>query len=183
MLEFSDVAVAHAIQLAVAPVFLLSGIGAILAVMTNRLGRIIDRARVLEDRLDNASAELHPALHTDLTTLSRRAKLISRAITLCTATALLVCTVIAVLFLSAFLRFDALDSRGSPVHRRNVGFLSRAIVVSAGDLCGHGEPSYWTTLSHSRFQAPVEDFPSVAVCLITDTGFSNTPFIDVTSET
>lgn len=106
VLEFSDVAVAHAIELAVAPVFLLSGIGAILAVMTNRLGRIIDRARVLEDRLDNASPELHPTLRTDLTTLSRRAKLISRAITLCTATALLVCTVIAVLFLSAFLRFD-----------------------------------------------------------------------------
>ena len=106
MLEFSDVAVAHAIQLAVAPVFLLTGIGAILAVMTNRLGRIIDRARVLECRLDSASAELHPALRADLTTLSRRAKLISRAITLCTATALLVCTVIAVLFLSAFLRFD-----------------------------------------------------------------------------
>ena len=44
MLEFSDVAVAHAVQLAVAPVFLLTGIGAILAVMTNRLGRVIDRA-------------------------------------------------------------------------------------------------------------------------------------------
>ena len=106
MLDFSDVAVAHAIQLAVAPVFLRSGIGAILMVMTNRLGRIIDRARVLEERLDNASTELHPALRTDLTTLSRRAKLISCAITLCTATALLVCTVIAVLFLSAFLGFD-----------------------------------------------------------------------------
>jgi len=39
--------------------------------------------------------------------LSRRAKLIGRAVTLCTTTALLVCTVIAVLFLSAFLRFDA----------------------------------------------------------------------------
>jgi len=106
VLDFSDVAVAHAIQLAVAPVFLRSGIGAILMVMTNRLGRIIDRARVLEERLDNASTELHPALRTDLATLSRRAKLISSAITLCTATALLVCTVIAVLFLSAFLRFD-----------------------------------------------------------------------------
>jgi len=105
--EFSDVAVAHAIQLAVAPVFLLSGIGAILMVMTNRLGRrIIDRARVLEDRLNSASQEARAALHADLATLSRRAKLISCAITLCTATALLVCTVIAVLFLSAFLRFD-----------------------------------------------------------------------------
>ena len=48
MREFSDLAVAHAIQLAVAPVFLLSAIGAILAVMTNRLSRIIDRARILE---------------------------------------------------------------------------------------------------------------------------------------
>jgi hypothetical protein len=107
VVEFSDVAIAHAIQLAVAPVFLLSGIGAILAVMTNRLGRIIDRARVLEDKLDAASPKLLTTLRADLAILSRRAKLISRAITLCTTTALLVCTVIAVLFLSAFLRFDA----------------------------------------------------------------------------
>ena len=76
MLEFSDVAIAHAIQLAVAPVFLLSGIGAILMVVTNRLGRIIDRARVLEDRLNSASQEARAALHADLATLSRRAKLI-----------------------------------------------------------------------------------------------------------
>jgi hypothetical protein len=107
MVEFSDIAVAHAIQLAVAPVFLLTGIGAILAVMTNRLGRIIDRARVLEANLDNASSKLITALRTDLMILSRRAKLISRAITLCTATALLICTIIAVLFLSAFFNFDA----------------------------------------------------------------------------
>jgi hypothetical protein len=107
MLDFSDVAVAHAIQLAVAPVFLLSGIGAILAVMASRLGRIIDRARILEDRLDGASPEFLIPLRGDLVTLSRRAKLIYRAISFCTATALLVCSVIAVLFLSAFLRFDA----------------------------------------------------------------------------
>jgi hypothetical protein len=107
VVEFSDVAIAHAIQLAVAPVFLLSGIGAILAVMTSRLGRIIDRARVLEDRLDSVSAKFVATLQGDLAILSRRAKLISRAITFCTTTALLVCTVIAVLFLSAFLRFDA----------------------------------------------------------------------------
>jgi hypothetical protein len=105
--DFYDVAVAHAIQLAVAPVFLLSGIGAILAVMTSRLGRIIDRARMLENRLDGATAEHLALLRGDLATLCLRAKLISAAITLCTATALLVCTVIAVLFLSAFLRFDA----------------------------------------------------------------------------
>jgi hypothetical protein len=105
VLEFSDVTVAHAIQLAVAPVFLLSGIGAILVALTNRLARIIDRARVLEERL--VSPEVHAGLRDDLKVLSLRAKLISRAITLCTVTALLVCMVIAFLFLSGFLRFDA----------------------------------------------------------------------------
>jgi Protein of unknown function (DUF2721) len=107
VLEFSDVAVAHAVQLAVAPVFLVTGIGAILVVMTNRLGRVIDRARVLEERLEGASPESLATLRGDLAVLSRRAKLIGRAITLCTTTALFVCTVIAVLFLSAFLSFDA----------------------------------------------------------------------------
>ena len=103
--EIGDIA--HIIQLSVAPVFLLSGIGAILAVMTSRLGRIIDRARVLETRLEDAPHDRVAALEADLATLTHRASLIGPAITLCTATALLVCTVIAVLFLSAFLQFDA----------------------------------------------------------------------------
>jgi hypothetical protein len=107
VLEFTDVAVAHAIQLAVAPVFLLSGIGAMLAVMTSRLGRIIDRARDLEERLVDASPEFFSTLQSDLKMLSQRAKLIYSAIALCTTTALLVCAVIAFLFLSAFLQFDA----------------------------------------------------------------------------
>ena len=63
-------AIAHVIQLSVAPVFLLSGIGAILAVMTSRLGRIIDRARVLEARLEEASPEHTATLEADLETLS-----------------------------------------------------------------------------------------------------------------
>jgi len=107
MREFSDLAVAHAIQLAVAPVFLLSAIGAILAVMTNRLSRIIDRARVLEQGLEELPAAVVASRRADLGVLSRRAKLIGFAITLCTATALLVCTVIAMMFLSASLHFDA----------------------------------------------------------------------------
>ena len=106
--ELSNVnTVAHVIQLSVAPVFLLSGIGAILAVMTNRLARIIDRARVLETRLDQATPETAVRVREDLVTLRQRAKLIGPAITLCTTTALLICMVIAVLFLSSFLKFDA----------------------------------------------------------------------------
>ncbi|RKT44826.1 DUF2721 domain-containing protein [Thiocapsa rosea] len=98
--------IAQIIQLAVAPVFLLSGIGAMLAVMTNRLSRIVDRARRVEAE---ATAHLDDATdpEPELKLLSRRAKLIGLSIGLCTITALLVSAVIAILFLGAFLTFDA----------------------------------------------------------------------------
>lgn len=101
----SDVgSVAHAIQLSVAPVFLLSGIGAMLSVMTNRLARVIDRARLLEVRFDAATQDEHRELiRKDLDTLAHRAILVGRAINLFTFTALLICAVIALLFLGAFL--------------------------------------------------------------------------------
>jgi hypothetical protein len=104
--DFGVAAVAHVISLAVAPVFLLSGIGAMLAVMTQRLARVIDRARRLETRLEEHPQEAEN-LRREFRTLSRRAKLVGRAITLCTTTALLVCAVIAVLFLGATMGFDA----------------------------------------------------------------------------
>jgi len=105
--EFQNVgAVAHVIQLSVAPVFLLTAIGTMLSVMTSRLGRVIDRARVLETKLEGAPDHAVPHLHAYLATLSRRADLIGRAITLCTCTAVLVCTVIALLFVGDFLRYD-----------------------------------------------------------------------------
>jgi hypothetical protein len=105
MLQDSPTVVAaHIIQLAVAPVFLLAGISGILGVMTNRLGRIVDRARYLEGQMATDPAVAHAP---ELETLSRRARLISIAISLCTMTALLVCTVIVILFLGSFVTFDA----------------------------------------------------------------------------
>jgi hypothetical protein len=98
--------VAHVIQLAVAPVFLLSGIGAMLSVMTNRLARVVDRARGLEREVLQSGIQPEAIVISELTALARRAKLISRSITLCTITALLICAVIAVLFLGAFLRLN-----------------------------------------------------------------------------
>lgn len=62
--------------------------------MTNRLSRIIDRAPVLEQEREGLSTTVVASRRVDLCALSRRAKLISVAITLCTTTALLVCTVI-----------------------------------------------------------------------------------------
>ena len=95
--------IAHAIQLAVAPVFLLSGVGVLLGVLTNRLARIVDRARVAEARLDAATSE-HERRDLDekLAVLARRARHINVAITLITITALLVSLVVALLFASTF---------------------------------------------------------------------------------
>jgi hypothetical protein len=77
-----------------------------LSVMTNRLARIIDRARFHESKLENAQPDQVATIRSYLLILSRRADLIGHAIFLCTSTALLVCTVIALLFLGDYLRYD-----------------------------------------------------------------------------
>jgi hypothetical protein len=98
--------IATVIQLAVAPVFLLAGVGATLNVLAARIGRIIDRARLLEERLTTASPELATELHERLRVLSKRASLINRAIALCVTCGLLVSLVVAALFVSSALRLD-----------------------------------------------------------------------------
>ena len=106
MQESQVSAIAHVIQLAVAPVFLLTGVGAMLGVMASRLARVIDRARELEDRLAGATPERELRYLGELKTLALRGSLMQRAIGLCTTAALLVCAVIAILFVGAFLETD-----------------------------------------------------------------------------
>lgn len=98
--------IAQVIQLAVAPVFLLAGVGATLNVLATRIGRIIDRARTMEERLPNVTAEVAQDLHDRLRVLARRATLINRAIALCVTCGLLVSLVVAALFISSALRID-----------------------------------------------------------------------------
>jgi hypothetical protein len=98
--------VAQVIQAAVAPVFLLAGVGTTLNVLAMRIGRIIDRARAMEDRLPTATPDILLDLHARLRALSRRATLINRAIALCVLSGLLVSLVVAALFVSAYLRID-----------------------------------------------------------------------------
>ncbi|MDC8013920.1 DUF2721 domain-containing protein [Tahibacter soli] len=98
--------IAHVIQLSVAPVFLLTGVGALLGVFTGRLARVVDRARRLEDRLEHLSIERHPDLLDELRKLSKRARLMNVSISAVGACALLVCSVIVVLFAGAILGFD-----------------------------------------------------------------------------
>ncbi len=103
--------VAHVIQLAVAPVFLLTGVGAILAVLINRLARVVDRFRILEHPLCDASGaggtfSTSASAQTEMEILARRARLIHWAVSLCTICALLVCVVIATLFVGSVLGVD-----------------------------------------------------------------------------
>ena len=98
--------ISHAIQLAIAPVFLLTGIAALLGVMANRLARIIDRARHFEDIWDKLDVDARKVAREELANLERRRHVASWAINFCTSAALLVCTVIAVLFADAFFAVD-----------------------------------------------------------------------------
>jgi hypothetical protein len=101
--ESQVVALGHVIQLAVAPVFLLTGVSGLLGVLTNRLARIIDRARELEERAARAGEGEQERIHQELRLLSHRARLINTAVSLCTLCALLICAVIVALFVAAFL--------------------------------------------------------------------------------
>ena len=93
--------IAHLIQSAVAPVFLLTGVAATLNVLTNRLARIVDRARTLETRLESQHGKTKQ-LHADLGVLARRARYINFAISLCAISAVLVALVVVTLFANAF---------------------------------------------------------------------------------
>lgn len=91
-------AISQSIQLAVAPVFLLTGIGSLLNVLTTRLGRVVDRARTIEAAISGYPSDHRRAAIADLQVLDRRMAASHWALALCTLSALLVCIVIAILF-------------------------------------------------------------------------------------
>ena len=97
--------IAHLIQTAIAPVFLLTGVASTLGVLINRLSRIVDRARVLEGRLAGSPGSA-AELHADLAVLARRAHYMYIAISLSTIAALLVALVVVSLFADAFLGLE-----------------------------------------------------------------------------
>jgi hypothetical protein len=91
-------AVAQIIQLAVAPVFLLAGIGAFLNVCAGRLSRIVDRARTVEPLLLAARGGEHDRRLAEIRVLDRRMALVSWAIFLSVLAAVLICLVVVLLF-------------------------------------------------------------------------------------
>ena len=97
--------VAQLIQLSIAPVFLLAGIGAILNVLAQRLARVVDRARHLEAEFASFDEAARGRAGAELRILDRRMKVVNQAISACTASALFVCLVVAIMFVAEFADF------------------------------------------------------------------------------
>jgi hypothetical protein len=98
--------IARVIQLAVAPVFLLAGIGTIMGSLMNRLARIIDRARALEAEVTRSGAEPAADVRAEAHTLRLRARWVQTAIALLVTCALVVTLLISIAFMGAFITMD-----------------------------------------------------------------------------
>ena len=92
--------IAQTIQLAIAPVFLLAGIGALLNVLAGRLARVVDRSRVLEQLHASSTGEEHQRYVVELRIVDRRMRLVNSAIALIVASAIVVCVLVAMLFIT-----------------------------------------------------------------------------------
>jgi hypothetical protein len=95
------------LQLAIGPVILISGVGLLQLSLTNRLGRLIDRARLLSRERAAAAPGATTRLDAQLEIIDRRARILRRSITLGALTVLLVSVLILVLFVSALLQIEA----------------------------------------------------------------------------
>jgi hypothetical protein len=99
--------IAHLIQVALTPIFLISAIGVTLNVFTSRLARIVDRARSMEAELGDR--DYQPGgrdLHAALIVMARRARYMNAAITLITISALFIALVVVMLFVNAFVHWE-----------------------------------------------------------------------------
>ncbi|MGQ0544990.1 MAG: DUF2721 domain-containing protein [Betaproteobacteria bacterium] len=98
--------IAGVIQLAVAPVFMLTAIGALLAALGGRLGRAVDRRRALEQGLSRMPPGERPSAEAELATIARRIRFVYLAILFAVVSGLFICLLIAGAFLGAFVRAD-----------------------------------------------------------------------------
>lgn len=90
--------VAQTIQLSVAPVFLLAGVSGFLNVCAARLARVVDRARIVEEKIEKTRGDEHDRLVQEIRTLDRRIRIVNNCISLSVLSACLICLVVIMLF-------------------------------------------------------------------------------------
>ncbi|MES2948944.1 MAG: DUF2721 domain-containing protein [Pseudomonadota bacterium] len=129
MLTFNATEVTHGIQLAVAPVFLLTAVSGMIGAIAGRLARIIDRARLVEDRArDSTDQKFLDRAYTELAELRLRGRLANGGIALLTFCAFLIGLTIIVLFIG--------ETTGFQFSRWAVGgFLSGVVSFLLALLC------------------------------------------------
>ena len=124
MSPLSDIS--HVIQLAIAPVFMLTAIGTVLNVLAARLGRAVDRRRVVVAALPKLEGDLADLARREIEFEVRRIRLIYVAISMAVLSALLVCALISLAFLDAFIKAD--------LARFVAGFFILSMVVLTASL-------------------------------------------------
>jgi xanthine/uracil permease len=95
------------LQIAIGPVILISGVGLLLLSITNRLGRAIDRARLLRAVWSQADTPAQERIVAQLHVLWRRADILRKSIILASLSLLLAACLIIVLFAATLMRWDA----------------------------------------------------------------------------
>jgi len=98
--------IAGVIQLAVAPVFMLTAVGTLIAALNIRLGRAVDRRNELEDRLPRLPAEELPSARDELAVIARRIRFVYFSIQSAVVSGLFICLLIAGAFLATFVKTD-----------------------------------------------------------------------------
>jgi len=147
-LDPSTGAIAHAIQLAIAPVFLLTGVAGLLGVMATRLSRVIDRARDIDAIWSDMDGSARATLRLEIRNLERRRRVCSWSINYCTTAALLVCLVIVTLFVEEFFATNLRLLAGAL-------FVSAMVVLICGLTCFLREvylATHTTNIDPTRFE-------------------------------
>ncbi len=98
--------IAGVIQLAIAPVFMLTAVGTVIGALNIRLGRAVDRRRELEERMQAMSEAELPSAREELSTIARRIRFVYFSIVFAVISALFTCMLIAGAFVGAFVRTD-----------------------------------------------------------------------------
>jgi hypothetical protein len=120
--------IAQVIQLALAPVFLLTGIASLLGVLSNRLGRVVDRARKIEAELAGYDPVARAQASLELQVLGRRMAAAHWALGLCTLSALFVCVVVAIMFIADFVEMR-LSSAVAPLFVATMALLIAGLLL------------------------------------------------------
>ncbi|MES2700068.1 MAG: DUF2721 domain-containing protein [Pseudomonadota bacterium] len=120
--------IAQTIQLALAPVFVLVAIGNIMNILSSRLGRVVDRSRVLQQRHAETEGSAHDAVVREIRIVDKRIHLIGRALLLLVLAGLCIGLTVVLLFVEEFAAIDVQPvAAGSFILA--IAFLMNALVL------------------------------------------------------